>query len=42
MRKWLGKVEWEAIMSKCSLEEMWSKFYEEIQQATEKFLLVVK
>jgi hypothetical protein len=24
----VGKIEWEAIMSKCSLEEMWSKFCE--------------
>jgi hypothetical protein len=37
MRKWLGKIEWEDIMSKCSLE-MWSKFCEKIQQATEKFV----
>jgi hypothetical protein len=42
MRKWLGKIEWEDIMSKCSLEEMWSKFCEKIQQATEKFVPVIK
>jgi hypothetical protein len=28
MRKWLGNIEWEAVMSKCSLEEKWSKFCE--------------
>jgi cAMP phosphodiesterase len=42
MRKWLGKIECDDIMSKCSLEEMWSKFCEKIQQATEKFVPVIK
>jgi hypothetical protein len=44
MRKWLGKIEWEDIMSKCSLEEIctWSKFCEKIQQATAKFVPVFK
>jgi hypothetical protein len=30
------KIEWEAIVNKCSLEEMWSKFCDKIPQAVDK------
>jgi hypothetical protein len=41
MMQWFRKIEWEVIMSKCSLE-MWCEFCEKIQQAVDKYVPVAK